>query len=609
MTEPVVAEQHPPTGAERYSHTKIHTLHAYLAAVILVNYGLLFLNGYSGDLGYWKDWVGQLSGNGYVNFNGNYPPFYTHWLYLVGKFYSLTGSPVETNDFLKFLIQIPVTLCHCLLTTVIFYLLIKSKTRRHIFHATLLMTAFNPAILVNGPIWGQVDIIPVTFVVCAILLSFTQRYHYLSFPVFTLALLTKFQMVAFVPVFGFIFFRNSKPHLLGILLSILLCAIVFMPSILAGHLWQSFRLAYIDTLGQYPMTTYNAANLWILLTWNTAPDSMMLFGITADSKFAWLFTAKHFGMLLFSLTALWLFAQGIYRNKYTCTTIQEQASQTLFSAMICAIAFFTLLPAMHERYLFPAVAIALAYTTMTRGKLFYPVVITLLCAMNMLLILGINGSDIWQGLACAMIAVLALSILEAVFGEALLNRIKNAVLTLYHTPYLSVIVFFAASSVMLLYLSHRHQIHRIQLTENQKKLTDLPISYARQDHGSLHFNRSFDGNTLSVGKHRYADGLGTHANSDIQYQLPEGASTFSFIVGVDDEAGPADVKFSVWGDDKLLWESEVIYGYEQDIRTYNVNIAGIKKLNLKVAALKDDRSDHANWVNTVITFRNGKPLP
>ena len=71
---------------------------------------------------------------------------------------------------------------------------------------------------------------------------------------------------------------------------------------------------------------------------------------------------------------------------------------------------------------------------------------------------------------------------------------------------------------------------------------------------------------------------------------------------MDDEVGTADVQFSVWGDDTLLWESATHLGHERDPSTYTLDVRGVQKLNLKVAALKDDKWDHANWVNTIITF-------
>lgn len=611
-----------PTKYVRQETSRI--LHGYLVAVILANFCLLFLKGYTQDLGYWEDWVRQLSTTGYENFNGNYPPFYIHWLFLVGKVYNTVGIPLEANFFLKFLTQLPVTVSHCLLTTLIYSLLKRFDAPRSFLHIIMMLTVFNPTILVNGPIWGQVDLIPITLVTCSILLSFHQRFAYFAIPMFVLALLTKFQMIAFAPVFGFMFFRNINKNLIGIIISVAIGALVFMPSILAGHFLQAFRLAYIDTLGQYPVTTFNAANLWILLTSNTAPDSQLLFGTTESSTFAKIFTAKYFGMLLFSLTAILVFLQGVYRHIDTIKranlmptntnarsnsidSTQTLLSQIFFSAMLCAIAFFTLLPAMHERYLFPAAVLALAYSATAQKKLVYPLAISLVCSLNMLIILEINGSDIWLGLAWAMVAILGLCLMETIFGEGLYSKLKSVGLFFYRIPKVSIFVFIAATLIMMYSFLNHLKIHKVTLAKNQIFLTDLPQVYAQQDHGSLKLHRSYDGNILSVGNKRYSQGLGTHSNSNIQYQLPEDATQFSFIAGLDDEVGIADVQFSVWDGDKLLWESTIMYGYERSAQTHTIDVRNVKVLKLSVAALKDDKWDHANWVNTIVTREHKKP--
>lgn len=593
-----------PIPTSKHSSDLAHLLQSYLVLVIIANFSLLFLKGYSQDLGYWQDWVRQLSSNGYDGFNGNYPPLYVHWLYLVGQFYALSGIPLEHNDFLKFLTQIPVTIFHCLLTILVFGQLRRFNASRSFLHAMMLLTVLNPAILVNGPIWGQVDLVPAVMVFGALLLSVDHRWSYLAIPLFALAILTKFQMIAFAPVFGFLFFRHTGKHLVGIVIAIAVGALVFMPSILAGHFIEAFRQAYIDTLGQYPMTTFNAANIWILLTGNTAPDNLLLFGVAADSALAKVFTAKYFGMLLFSLTALCVFLQGMHYllKNNTQQNDQRLLAHALFAAMVCALGFFALLPAMHERYLFPAAVMALAYTAMAQQKLIYPIMISLLCGLNMLIILEINGSDIWHGLSWLVVALLVLALTELIIGNRLFSLLKTITQSAVKIPLLALWIFLLATSGMTAYLNERYQIHQIQLNANQRFLTDLPLVYARQDHGTMALHRSFDGNHLSLANRRYAQGIGTHARSDIQYQLSEGAVEFSFKVGLDDEVGTADVQFSVWGDDKLLWESEPYFGHERGLSTYTIDVRGVQKLNLKIAPLKEDKWDHANWVNTVITF-------
>lgn len=578
-------------------------LQAYLILAITANFLLLFLKGYSQDLGYWHDWIKQLSTTGYDGFNGNYPPFYVHWLYLVGQFYNVVNVPLEANNLLKFFTQLPVAVFHCLLIFLVHCQLRRFNASRQHTHIALLLTTLNPAILVNGPIWGQVDLIPATMVFGAILLSTYQRYAYLAIPVFALSLLTKFQMIAFAPIFGFLFFRNPGKNLFGVFIAIILGALIFMPAILAGHFVQSVNQAYIDTLGQYPMTTFNAANIWILLTGNVAPDSIILFGVTADSSLATLFTAKYFGMMLFSLVALGIFLQGIHfliKNRFTLND-RTLLTHALFASTICALAFFTLLPAMHERYLFPAVVMAVAYTAVIQRQLIYPVAISLLCTLNMLIILEINGSDIWHGLAWGAVALLVFGIVDLASRGRVFNEAKRLIVYALKIPLVSAWYFVIATLIMTKCFVDRFSIHEVQLAENQILLTSLPLVYARQDHGTMKLNRSYDGNYLSIANRRYAQGIGTHARSDIQYQLPPDAAEFSFMAALDDEVGTAEVQFLVFGDDKLLWKSQPILGIERNIPVTTLDVRGVKKIILIVEPLKDDKWDHANWVNALIT--------
>ncbi|MGA7160849.1 MAG: NPCBM/NEW2 domain-containing protein [Bacteroidota bacterium] len=81
-------------------------------------------------------------------------------------------------------------------------------------------------------------------------------------------------------------------------------------------------------------------------------------------------------------------------------------------------------------------------------------------------------------------------------------------------------------------------------------LIDIPWSSATSGWGSASINRSVGGNNLIVDNKQYAGGIGTHANSIIQYDLPEGYDTFTAVVGLDkecvDHTEGATVKFLVF---------------------------------------------------------------
>ncbi len=604
--EPVIESNFPPQGvANRPRQLLSHAqwLQVYLAGAIFCNFFFLFFNGYSGDLGFWHNWIGQLSQQGYDNFRGDYPPVYLHWLYMVGKIILAANIPLEVNDFLKFLVQFPILLCHCAFILIVHSLLKQSHAKNAQYHSVMLLAAFNPALYFDGPVWGQVDMLPVTFALGAILLCFNRRWGVLALPLYMIALLTKFQMICFAPVFAILFFARPRTHLLGVLLSVGTFILGFLPFILTGNFLTAFKQAYINTLGQYPVTTYNAANIWMLLTGNSAPDSTLLIAPGADQLVAKLFMAKHLGMAIFALFCLGLFLQGSIRIfKYKYRYELKFKAYSIQAAMFCAIAFFTLLPAMHERYLFPAVVCSLAYVALTKSRFFYPVVLTLICWFNMAIILGINGSDLWQGLSWLMVAIFALAFMESLLGEKLHDRIVSLSFTLAKQRYLALTVLILATSGMFTYLYNRYHLNDLTLAHNQILLTKLTPISAHQDHGSLNINRSFDKNILSIGNRRYANGLGTHANSVIRYQLPSNAKTFSFMVGLDDEIGQADVRFSVVADGKGIWHSDVIYGFEKNQKPITLDVSQVKLLQLHVNSMGKDAWDHADWINPVLTL-------
>ncbi len=67
-------------------------------------------------------------------------------------------------------------------------------------------------------------------------------------------------------------------------------------------------------------------------------------------------------------------------------------------------------------------------------------------------------------------------------------------------------------------------------------LTSIKWVSATAGWGSATIDRSVMGNKLTVDDKAYADGIGTHANSIIEYDIPPGYDTFSAIAGIDQEA-------------------------------------------------------------------------
>ena len=89
-------------------------------------------------------------------------------------------------------------------------------------------------------------------------------------------------------------------------------------------------------------------------------------------------------------------------------------------------------------------------------------------------------------------------------------------------------------------------------TKDTLDLTDLKWESATSGWNTPKIDQSVGGNKLTVDKKEYRNGVGTHATSVIEYDIPEGYDTFSAVVGLDGECvghtEGATVRFHVFTD-------------------------------------------------------------
>ncbi len=131
-------------------------------------------------------------------------------------------------------------------------------------------------------------------------------------------------------------------------------------------------------------------------------------------------------------------------------------------------------------------------------------------------------------------------------------------------------------------------------------VSDMDPLSARQDWGSLNRDRSVDGNPLTVAGTSYQKGLGTHARSEIRYEIYGVFERFQAWVGIDDEVEPPDsvrVVFEVWGDDRRLWSSAPIHNGREALAV-DLGVRGLQELTLKVHPVGDAIDfNHADWLD------------
>lgn len=141
-------------------------------------------------------------------------------------------------------------------------------------------------------------------------------------------------------------------------------------------------------------------------------------------------------------------------------------------------------------------------------------------------------------------------------------------------------------------------------------LSSLDLRGVEQDWGSAQRNRSVDGNRIQIAGKSFATGIGTHANSSVEFELGGRVSAFHAVVGLDDEIperAPGSVTFAVIGDGKKLFESGVMRRGTPG-KAVDLDLRGVKRLRLVVGDADDGINyDHADWADASIELVGGAP--
>lgn len=149
-------------------------------------------------------------------------------------------------------------------------------------------------------------------------------------------------------------------------------------------------------------------------------------------------------------------------------------------------------------------------------------------------------------------------------------------------------------------------------SQNTIRLDQINLANATTGWGTIRVNKSVDNNALKINGTTYTNGVGIHSASEINLKLNGTATRFQATVGLDDEVAPSsgNIEFQVYADNALLWTSGVMKNTDA-VRTQavDVDITGKKYLSL-ITTIGSDGSnayDHADWVNTQITYSGTAP--
>jgi len=333
------------------------------------------------DVGTFSAWAGHAA-EGLLSFYSpgyfaDYPPGYIYVLWLIGKLRALLQTGFDTPEFLVML-KFP-AIAADLATIWVIHRLATAQNCGSTQALTLAaLYAFNPAVIADSAAWGQVDSVLTLFVLLGVL--WLERRPAASGAAFAAALLVKPQALIFAPVpllwFGNRLFRRHTAAELSLFLpsAILVFAIGVLPfAAVHGPAWVVEK--YASTLASYPYASLNAANVFALIGGNGA-----------DAAQAVLFLSfKNWGTVFLFIIVAWA-VRLAWRGL--------APSDCVYLAAFLPVSVYLWSIKMHERYLFPALAMLLAYHILSRDRralwLFLGFSATLCITMAQVLYLGMR---------------------------------------------------------------------------------------------------------------------------------------------------------------------------------------------------------------------------
>jgi len=306
-----------------------------LIVSLVVRLLLFRFEGYANDTACFLNWFGTAAQNGLSGFYDgtwcDYPPFNVYIFYIFGKLSQALGP-----DSAEFIIKLPQNLFDLATAFLIF-----SFLRRHVSFkialGAMVLYAFNPAIIFDLAVWGQMDSIYTFFMVASLYSLFRSKYE-ISGAMFAVAILTKPQTVVLLPILAYVMLRNGgwRQAVSSSAVFVVLLYLLILP-----FNWDSpvaFLIDRYSGYGVYPYNSVNAYNFWALLGFWKA-DTVSHLGLTY----------QQWGVLAFVLFLGFVMWQ--LHRRYS-------PRAAIFAVFLLMFGFFMLMTRMHERYLFPVFAIA-----------------------------------------------------------------------------------------------------------------------------------------------------------------------------------------------------------------------------------------------------------
>ena len=362
------------------------TRNQYISIAIVLFFAFLIrmylsqFEGHEFDISLFRTWSRGVHSTGISHFyhgvKSDYPPLYIYILWAVGAFYKffISSSFDIYSPVFTILLKTPAIIAD-IATALLIFLTVRKYGSFKLAFLSMTFYAFNPAIIYNSAIWGQVDSVYTLFLMLTLMLFVSDK-PMMSGVSLALAILTKPQSLVLVPLFALFMI---KKHSLFTLVKVTTASfaafvLVALPFYLDTSIFELFKL-YFSSYSQYPYNSLNAFNIWAF-GGLFQPDNTVFFFLNY----------RMWGYLIFSLLFIYV--------AYIITQRKDDKSIYIASAILF-FGFFMFFTRIHERYLFSLFAPLAVAMTFDRRLSYVYVLATITFLFNLHFVLeetktGIN---------------------------------------------------------------------------------------------------------------------------------------------------------------------------------------------------------------------------
>ena len=285
---------------------------------------------------------------------GNYNELYM-WI-----MYFLTKLPLNSLLSIK-LVSILFDFIGAMSSSILVYTLLKRDKNRMLYSIlTYIIILFSPIVVLNSAVWGQCDFIYTTFIILSLILLMKEKY-FMSFVLLGVAFALKLQFIFILPVFVLVYISRHKFPIYYFLIPIVINILFCFPSIIVGKPFIQCMSVYFTQGESYSSAlTLNFPNVYNLLGLGENLSIIPTVNGIDFSKIGIIVT-----LLIFIIMFYIVFKKKIYLSNELILDL------SIWAVLVCTC----FLPHMHDRYMFVADVLSIAFFMIYRKRIYVPLII------------------------------------------------------------------------------------------------------------------------------------------------------------------------------------------------------------------------------------------